>query len=412
MGLKMIHRFAILVCLLPLLVSASKPIPGSVKPRSNPAAAQSQRTGNDADLAFKQSTFGRDLVNKVKKGAIYIWAMAPDPNGFLQPAWIGSGFIFQAIPEENAAYALTNHHVAQNTTLLQCETWDHSTYKAEFVALEPGIDVALIKIMDIAPGSYEVNVLGDSDKVQIGEPALAMGAPGSGDSFNADRTDPYISFGLHQTATMRVVAGKQTDPMEFISTRPYWQGDLGWQVMSNTPWRFVCQSTINGGNSGGPLYNAQGEVIGLNHAHFGAGSVITQNQNYTIPINFAKNFAYQILNTGKYEIPWFGMDMLIPSTETQPESVTEWEEKHYDPRRMEVLGVRRDSPAAKAGLQRGDRIVEFDGQTFPTTTDLRLYIFTLPIGKQVPVTVKRGGVKAHLMLEVAPKRKYDAEFSL
>jgi S1-C subfamily serine protease len=106
------------------------------------------------------------------------------------------------------------------------------------------------------------------------------------------------------------------------------------------------------------------------------------------------------------------MDMLIPSTETQPESVTEWEEKHYDPRRMEVLGVRRDSPAAKAGLQRGDRIVEFDGQTFPTTTDLRLYIFTLPIGKQVPVTVKRGGVKAHLMLEVAPKRKYDAEFSL
>src|SRR5687767_8396908 len=129
----MIHRLAILLCLLPLLVSASKPIPGAVKPRSNPQSISNKRAGSAADVAFKQSTFGRELVDKVKKGAIYIWAMAPDSSGFLSPAWIGSGFIFQAIPEENAAYALTNHHVAQNTTLLQCETWDHSTYKAEFV---------------------------------------------------------------------------------------------------------------------------------------------------------------------------------------------------------------------------------------------------------------------------------------
>jgi S1-C subfamily serine protease len=409
----MILRSLMLLSIVLLLATSAKsPLPGHIKARTNPADSKVTKRVGEADLAFEQSMFGRELVDKVKKGAIYIWAMSPGNSGSLQPSWIGSGFIFQSIPEENAAYALTNHHVAQNTTLLQCETWDHSTYKAEFIALEPGIDVALIKLHNIDPANYEVNVLGDSDKVQIGEPALAMGAPGSADSYNTNRSDPSISFGLHQTATMRVVSGKQTDPMEFISTRPYWQGDLGWQVMVNTPWRFVCQSTINGGNSGGPLYNARGEVIGLNHAHFGAGSTVTQNQNYTIPINFAKNFAYQILNTGKYEVPWFGMDMLIPSNFTNPQSVSEWEEKLYDPTKMEIFGVRRGSPAERAGIKAGDRIIEFDGQTFPNTTDLRLYIFTLPIGKQVPVTVKRGGAKKHFTLEVGAKRNYDSEFSM
>jgi serine protease Do len=409
----MFTRILIVLCLLPLLLSAS-PLPRSVKPRSNPSAANSSPGGNAADKAFNQSTFGRDLVRKVKKGAIYIWAMAPGNSGALQQAWIGSGFIFQALPEENAAYALTNHHVAKDTTLMQVETWDHQTYKAEFVALEPGIDVALIKIMNIQPGSYEVNVLGDSDKVQIGEPALAIGAPGSGDSVNSDRSDPYISFGLHQTATMRVVSGKHAEPFEFIQAwaQPSWRNGLGLQVITNTPWRFISQSTINGGNSGGPLYNARGEVIGLNHAHFGAGSVLTQNENYTIPINFAKNFAYQILNTGKYEIPWFGMDIIFPGHYRTGQQISEWQERHYDKKKLEILSVRYDSPAARAGLQQGDVIVEFDGQRFPTSTDLRLYIFTLPIGKEVPVVVKRNGAKMPFVLTVEPKRKYDAEFSL
>jgi len=404
-------RLAILLCALPLLMSAGVPINTTVKPRSNPSAVKlHNKTG--ADAAFNQSAFGRDLVNKVKKGAIYIWAMTPGESGFLEPRWIGSGFIFQADPEHNAAYALTNHHVANDTTVLQCETYDRSTYKADFVALEPGIDVALIKIYDIPPTAYEVNVLGDSDKVQIGEPALAIGAPGSGDSVNSDRSDPLLDFGLHQTATMRVVTGKESDPFDCIEFWAQARNELGHEVFTNLPWRFVCQSTINGGNSGGPLYNANGEVIGLNHAHLGIGPTVTQNMNYTIPINYAKNFAYQILNTGKYEIPWLGMDIFVPSTYDTTQQVSEWEERNYKPGAFDILGVRDGSPAQKAGMQRGDKIIEFDGQTFPTNMDLRIYVFTLPIGKKVPVVVKRGLAKVHLEMEVAPKRKYDSEFSL
>jgi S1-C subfamily serine protease len=106
------------------------------------------------------------------------------------------------------------------------------------------------------------------------------------------------------------------------------------------------------------------------------------------------------------------MDLLIPATETSPQAVHEWEERFYDPTRLEVLGVRYGSPAERAGLRRGDQILEFDGQKFPNVSDLRLYIFDLPIGKEVPITVKRSGAKVQLVAETNPKRSYDSEFSL
>jgi serine protease Do len=387
------------------------------------AAGKKPGKGGAAPVKTKssESVFGRDLVNKVKKGVIAIWALG-NGDGVLEPAWIGSGFIFQSLPDERAAYALTNHHVAQGTAMLQCELWDNSTYKAQMVMTEPGIDIALIKLMDIPPDAYEVNVIGDSDQVVIGEPALAMGAPGSAESYNANRSDPSISFGLHETATLRVVTGKQTDPWECISAWVSWQNELGREVITNLPWRFVVQSAINGGNSGGPLYNAKGEVIGLNHAHFGPGATVSQNENYTIPINYAKNFADQIINTGKYELPWCGLDLIFPPNLSQrSENISEFVEKYYDPKVIRIHSIRRDSPGTQAvpekeadgiGLRKGDIILEFDGQAFPTVVDLRLYVFTLPIGKEVPVVVKRGKQKVNYKLTIGVKRSYDSEFAI
>jgi len=393
---------------VPLMAGAAANKPG--KSGATPAKAKSA-----------ESVFSRDLVNKVRKGVIAIWALG-NGDGVLEPAWIGSGFIFQSLPDERAAYALTNHHVAQGTAMLQCELWDNTTYKAQMIMTEPGIDVSLIKLMDIPPDAYEVNVIGDSDQVVIGEPALAMGAPGAAESYNANRSDPSISFGLHETATLRVVTGKQTSVWECVN---FWSGErttLGQEVFTNLPWRFVVQSAINGGNSGGPLYNAKGEVIGLNHAHYGPGASVSQSENYTIPINYAKNFADQIINTGKYELPWCGLDLIFPPNLGQNyENIHEFMEKHYDPKVIRIHNIRRDSPGTQAvpekeedgvGFRPGDVILEFDGQAFPTVIDLRLYIFTLPIGKEVPVVVKRGKQKINYKLTVGVKRGYDSEFSL
>lgn len=379
-------------------------------------AAQSE------DERSAESVFGHNLVEKVRKGAIYIWIFgaSDQTGGILVSEGIGSGFIFQSVPEENAAYALTNHHVAGDSAMLQVELWDHSTYKARMVATEPGIDISLIKIFDIDPSAYEVNVVGDSDKVQSGDVCLAIGAPGSYDSVNANRSDPMMGFGLHQTTTMRVVKGKQTDPFTFVEDWSGFRDDLGQQVLTNLPYRLVCQASINGGNSGGPLYNKDGEVIGLNHAGYPAGYIIRQNDNYTIPINVAKRFAYDIINNGKHEVPWMGIDLMFPPdflpqapafSGSVPQAVSEWQEKFYDPKVLKVMGVRDDSPAQRAGLQKDDVIVQFDGRNFNSLTELHLYVLDLPIGKQIPVVIRRGKQRIELTLETTVKRSYNAEFS-
>jgi S1-C subfamily serine protease len=239
-----------------------------------------------------------------------------------------------------------------------------------------------------------------------------MGSPGAEDGVNADRDDPWGDFLLQQTVTKKVVTGKDQSPTELVQNWAGWRDAQGYEVLTNLPWRFKVTAAINGGNSGGPSFNAAGEVIGLNHAGRGVSfGFYAQNDNYTIPINSAKNFAYQIINTGKYEIPWMGIDILIPQGIAKGGAVSEFVEKMYDPKVAKVVGVRRNSPAERAGFRQGDIIVSFDGQTFPTNTDLRIYVFTLPIGKQVPVVVKRGLRKMELVVEIVPKRGYDSEFS-
>lgn len=391
---------------------------------ARPAAAAEKNVGVSGDRSDSSALtlYGRDWVEQVRKGAIYIWIFGADDRagGALGSMGIGSGFIFQPLPEENAAYALTNHHVAGNSAMLQVELWDRSTYRAQLVATEPGIDVSLIKIFDIPADAYEANILGDSDKVQAGDACLAIGAPGSYESLGTNRSDTDIDFGLHETTTIRVVKGIEYDPFDFVGTWSGWQGDQGFQVMTNCPYRLVCQASINGGNSGGPLYNTAGEVIGLNHAGYPAGTPGRQNENYSIPINQAKRFAYNIINNGKHEISWLGLDMMFPP-EYLPlgaqggmgirAGVMEWYEKHYDPDLLKVYSIRRDSPAERAGFMDEDVIETFDGLRFDNLGLLRRYILEQPIGRQVPVTVTRGRHKVELTAEIGVKRNYDSEFS-
>lgn len=92
--------------------------------------------------------------------------------------------------------------------------------------------------------------------------------------------------------------------------------------------------------------------------------------------------------------------------------VREFVERYQDKTKLEVYGIRRDSSAERAGLQQGDVILEFDGRNFADVSELRIYVFTLPIGKQVPLTIKRGKREIDLVMEVGIKRTYDSEFSI
>lgn len=359
-----------------------------------------------------------EIISRVRKSVIRIAPVSiSQPVAFGFPGGGGSGVVFQIDYDEGTAYALTNHHVSGDAMINGVRFWNGAEYQAELVATEPGIDTALLLLKGIPderdlPDSEKTiiaAVLGDSDATRIGEISIAMGSPGAYEGFNANRDDPYQDSMLQQTATMGVVSGKEGDPIVFASFWSGWRDQQGHQVMTNTPWSFKVVVPINSGNSGGPLFNSRGEVIGLNHAGADNDGVRYQNHNWTIPINLSKNFAYQILNTGKYEVPWLGLDMIIPRNF---DDVGFWEAEHYDPTVLKIIGVRPNSPASRAGLLDEDLILEFDGQVFPTLLALRQHVFALPIGKQVPISVQRSGKKVHLTVEVAPKRSYDSELSL
>jgi serine protease Do len=262
--------------------------------------------------------------------------------------------------------------------------------------------------------------LGDSDQVRIGEFAMAMGSPGAGEAANTNRSQPMEDYLLGQTVTTNVVTGRDTT-LEFEID--IWQGSRNgesiqsWQYGTNLPYAFRVTVPINPGNSGGPLFNSRGEVIGINF--YGGSNPIMQNYNHAIPINVVKDFVTQILETGKFERPWLGLDIIMPPYIQTAAEYVEFAER-YRPNRIEVYGVRKDSPASKADVQVGDVILEVDGQEFKRAEDIRLYVFNLDIGTPVSLTISRkdGNTGRYkklakpVVIEVGPKRKFNAEFSV
>ena len=358
-----------------------------------------------------------EIVDQVERGVIRV--MGVSIASPVAAAWAGggSGFVFEVDYETGQAFAITNHHVSGSSSISQVQFWDGSTYRAELIATEPGIDVALLRITGI-PDERDLPmnersivpvVLGDSDLVQIGELGIAMGNPGTMEGVNTNRSDPWDDFLLKQTVTTNVVAGRDT-PLDFMVG--IWrqnQSSLGFQYGTNLDYTFRVSVPINPGNSGGPLFNSRGEVIGINF--YGGASPIAQNHNWAVPINLAKDFVFQILDTGEFEKPWLGLDIIMPSYIRGPEEYVEFADK-YRGDEIEVFGVRRDSPAQRAGFLDGDVILEVDRRVFALPEDVRLYVFNKDIGAPVEFLIRRGRQELRIYAEVGPKRKYDAEFSV
>jgi serine protease Do len=226
-------------------------------------------------------------------------------------------------------------------------------------------DIALLKIE--AGGDLAVAPLGNSDDVQIGEWAIAIGNP-----FGLDHT---VTAGIISAKGRRDVrpGGSQTGYYDFIQT----------------------DASINPGNSGGPLINARGEVIGINTAM----NAQAQGIGFAIPINMAKVIAPMLRQYGKAPRSWMGV---------YPQSVTVNLKKAFnlpDRRGALVSDVVGDSPAAKAGMQPGDVILEYDGHSIKRADDLMWLVATTVSGKRVPMTVYRKGVqsKVEVTLQAAPE---------
>lgn len=275
------------------------------------------------------------------------------PERELKQKSLGSGFII-----DSEGYILTNNHVVEKADDIKVTLTNGKDYKAEIVGRDPSTDIALIKIKDngnLAPVS-----LGDSENLEVGEWVMAIGNP----------------FGLKHTVTVGVVSAKGRT----IGAGPY---DNFIQT----------DASINPGNSGGPLININGEVVGINTAIIASG----QGIGFAIPINMAKDIFSQLKETGHVTRGWMGVQ-IQPITEELAETFS-----LKDTKGALVAGVVEGDPADKAGIKRGDVIVEFDGKKVESEKDLVAMVGSTPVDKEVDVKVIRGGKEKSITVKVARK---------
>ncbi len=267
---------------------------------------------------------------------------------------LGSGFIFKK--KDGYYYILTNNHVVRNADKLIVKLSDKSIYsgdQVEVVGTDEHTDIAVLKVK--ADHKLPIAKLGDSDSVQVGDWAIAIGNP----------------FGLERTVTVGVISAK---------------GRSGIPLPNGPDYQDFIQTdaAINPGNSGGPLVNIKGEVIGINTAITSpSGGFI--GIGFAIPINTAKFVAEQIIEKGKVERGFLGVTI----QEVTPDIAEVYKLK--EPMGALVSDVKEGYPAAKAGIKAGDIIVKFNGKEIKSVDDLRLMVAMTPPGTKVKVEVVREG---------------------
>jgi len=256
---------------------------------------------------------------------------------------LGSGFIVSS-----DGYVGTNFHVVRGASEIVVRLADHTEHQAKLVGGDPKTDLALLKI-DVS--NLPTLAFGDSDRLQVGEPVMAIGNP----------------FGLDQTVTTGIVSAKE----RFIGAGPY--DDF-----------IQTDASINPGNSGGPLVDVRGALIGINSAIFSqsGGSV---GIGFAIPVAIAKDVFPQLRERGQVIRGYLGVGVgPVPADVRRTAGLP-------DERGALVAEVVPRSPAAEAGLRPGDIVTAFQGASIQSPNELTRRVGGTPPGTEVTLKVVRAG---------------------
>ena len=255
----------------------------------------------------------------------------------------GSGFIISS-----DGYVVTNAHVIDDSKDVTVELEDKRELKAKVIGVDKLSDIALLKV---EASDLPIVKLGDSDKLDVGQWVVAMGTP----------------FGLDYTATQGIVSAlSRSLPKD--SYVPFIQTD----------------AAVNPGNSGGPLFDLDGQVIGVNSQIYSRSGGY-MGVSFAIPSNIVKNVTEQLKANGSVSRGWLGVG-IQGIDESLAESLGMENSKG-----SLITSVQPDSPADKAGLQAGDVITQFNNKAVNEVSELPVIVGSTPIGSKVPVSIVRDG---------------------
>lgn len=253
----------------------------------------------------------------------------------------GSGMIIS-----KDGYILTNNHVVDDAEEIEVVLDDGTKHTAKIVGTDPHTDLAVLKIVAGRGEAFEPIEPGDSDKLRVGEFVIAIGSP----------------FSLASSVTVGIVSQKG-------------------RAIGALPYEDFIQSdaAINQGNSGGPLVDVDGRMVGINSmiqtAGYSGGNI---GISFAIPVNLAMRVADAIIHKGKWERPWIGVSM------------------NTSRRGVIVEEVVDGSPAEAAGVKAGDHLVALDGAAIASPRDVQRHLMQAEVGSAVRLTVERGDATREL----------------
>ncbi|SDW49813.1 serine protease Do [Ruegeria halocynthiae] len=287
------------------------------------------------------------------------------PEGFEMPQrgpsqGLGSGFVL-----DEAGYIVTNHHVVDNASEVTVRLSDDRTFEAEIVGTDPLTDIAVLKID--AGEDLQAVEMGDSDVIRVGEDVVAIGNP----------------FGLNATVTTGIVSAKGRN----ISEGPYAE--------------FIqTDAAINKGNSGGPLFNMDGEVIGVNSAIYSpsGGSV---GLGFAITSNIVDHITADLRDDGEVSRGWLGVSIQNISPELAAAMGIDTATGAL------VSDVVPDSPADGV-LQQGDVILTFNDEAVDSSSDLPILVGTTKVGTESKLTILRNGKQEAVELKIGQHQSASA----
>lgn len=266
----------------------------------------------------------------------------------------GSGFVYKT--DDKYGYILTNYHVIQNATEVYAQFTDDEKAQVEVVGSDDYSDIAVLRV----DKKYvkQVAIIGDNDEMRVGDTTFAVGTPLDSSTYS-------------WTVTRGILSGKDrlvSDSNSYMTV-----------LQTDTP--------INSGNSGGPLCNANGEVIGITNMKLASDEI--EGMGFAIPIETAIEYADKFVEGEDVRRPYIGVAIYDNTsffgTETQ----------------VVVESVEKDSPAEDAGMRAGDIISKVNDETVENSSHFKYELYSYDIGDEVEITVIRNGKEQTLKIKLA-----------
>ena len=296
------------------------------------------------DIIYSANNPIPDIAERVRPAIVQITTKVEswDPETRVAEVYddgYGSASYIREIGDGEGGYLLSNYHVVEGGDAYTAQWLDGTETDLELVGYDDGSDIAVLKFEGEAPGGAQPIPLGDSDALRIGELAIIIGNPG---------TYSEVFFG---SVTAGIISGLEREDVN--------AGNFSHQITT-----IQTDAPINGGNTGGALLNAKGELIGIPTLKMGVGyTTVYEGLSFCIPISHVKGYIDQIIDNGSVVRPRMGVTVV--SIDGPDEAM-----RRYPPCGAQVYSVEPGTPASRAGLQEKDIITEANGARILSSQDL------------------------------------------